>query len=381
MQTRLYHLRFRISLALSCGIIPLLSGTGIAQETTISGVPSCGQCQIEIRETVTVGDPSDPEIFGDYTFGVVRLTDGRILAPGATGNLLMVFDREGAFLHTLGRPGPGPEEFTMIMGLKRMPGDSLLVLQPGRFSVFSGTEEFGRSAPLRLNSGPALSIGPGGNILYSRWLRASNGEQQQFHILDASFNPIRSFGAVPAQEPELCGRCETRPSTWSETRPDHFWTVRPNHYEIELWHKEGRRVQTIQVEGSPWFDSWTTDKDDGDTRWEEKPKPYFSSVEEDAEGLLWLTAVVPAAHWKPYPGDVPALMGLNDVPTELQEYLKTATETVIEVVDPDVGQVLASVRTGRVMVPLDGQTFRAFQQDESGFVRLQLFEAQLRGRD
>ncbi len=390
METRHFHPRLTLALFLSCSLVLLRGGIAGAQDTSTSGIPACESCRIEVLQTVTAGSPGDPEIFGDYTFGVVRLSDGRIYAPGATANVLMVFDQGGSFLHTLGQPGPGPEEFTMIVGLKRMPGDSLLVLQPGRFSVFSGTESFARSAPFRLNSAPALSVGPGGNLLYSRWLESPAGEQKQFHILDSSFDPIFSFGDVSPQEQELCGRCATRPAAWSTGKPDHFWSVRPNQYEIELYHKEGRRVRRIQVEGSPWFEPWTKERD-GDrgatafegsrsTRWGERPIPYFSSIHEDADGLLWLSAVVPASDWKPFRGDVPSMMGVNDVPPELQEYLKTATETVIEVVDPDAAQVLASIRTGRVLSLLDGQTYRTFDQDESGFIRLQLFEAHLRGR-
>jgi hypothetical protein len=322
---------------------------------------------------------SDPEIFGDRIPGVAKLSDGRIAAAGATGDLLLLFGSDGEFLRTVGQPGPGPGEFSMILGLKNMPGDSLLVLQVGRASVVSESGEVVRSTTSSVSSQAALNVAPDGDVLYSGWISTPANAGKQFHVLDAHFDVIRSFCNVPAGEQANCGLCRYRPSAWSRKYPDHFWAVRPNRYEIELWHESGVLTRVLRIAESPWFEEWYSDRqaEIGASRSDE-PQPYFYSIAEDDDGLLWLTAKVPTLDWKPLPGGLPTRLNSLNMPDELREYLDTQFDTVVEVLDPVAGEILASLRVEKdVLVPVDARTFRSKIQDPSGYLKVQLYAAAL----
>jgi hypothetical protein len=63
----------------------------------------------------------------DQVRGPVRLADGRIAIANASTNDIRIYDSQGKHLHTSGRAGSGPGEYSMIAGIWRGPGDSLVI--------------------------------------------------------------------------------------------------------------------------------------------------------------------------------------------------------------------------------------------------------------
>jgi hypothetical protein len=83
--------------------------------------------------------------FGRIT-GLVRLTNGTVVAAEGQALELRAFDENGAHQWTAGRGGEGPGEFlNNLTHLSRMNGDSLLVSDAtGRTMVFAPSGEYGR---------------------------------------------------------------------------------------------------------------------------------------------------------------------------------------------------------------------------------------------
>jgi len=80
----------------------------------------------------------------DRVLGVTRLADGRIAVLNGGDQELRFYDRNGAFLQSVGGEGGGPGELRRSTGLHRTPGDTLVVASHAdtERSYFSPTGEF-----------------------------------------------------------------------------------------------------------------------------------------------------------------------------------------------------------------------------------------------
>ena len=82
--------------------------------------------------------------------GGLQMSDGRIVVLNSGSNTVRVFSEAGEFITEFGGPGDGPGEFKRLASIHCLPGDTLLVWDPGRpgFSLFTASGEFIRSQRL-----------------------------------------------------------------------------------------------------------------------------------------------------------------------------------------------------------------------------------------
>jgi hypothetical protein len=97
---------------------------------------------------------------------VVRLSDGKIaaLVGGQTSPRIVVLDREGRLVRTIGGPGQGPGEFIEPIHLQYLPGDTLVTWERhfGRVTYFDATGNLLRTRHLDLGRlSPLMSFGGG----------------------------------------------------------------------------------------------------------------------------------------------------------------------------------------------------------------------------
>ncbi len=92
------------------------------------------------------GDPDHPAqtLFG--VTGVQLLSDGRIVVGNSGTDELLVFDSGGSFLTVWGGPGEGPGELDGIRSLLKCGGDTILVEERARVSLFDPQGRFMRAA-------------------------------------------------------------------------------------------------------------------------------------------------------------------------------------------------------------------------------------------
>jgi hypothetical protein len=116
---------------------------------------------------VRIGSPAGmPEYELFQVRAVARLSDGRIVVVNSGSDQIRVYAEDGRYLTTFGGPGEGPGEFRTPISLWVLPGDTLLVADLDRFSLFDRnyrflrTEAFGRRLPQqRLADGTFVGMG------------------------------------------------------------------------------------------------------------------------------------------------------------------------------------------------------------------------------
>ncbi len=100
------------------------------------------------------GDPQYQ--FHDIT-DAIRLSDGRIVVADGGSNTARYYSAEGRFLRVFGRSGEGPGEFRRIQALRRLAGDSILVVDAAlhRATVLDGAGDLSSFIPLDPTGEPA----------------------------------------------------------------------------------------------------------------------------------------------------------------------------------------------------------------------------------
>jgi hypothetical protein len=123
---------------------PIQVASQSSQPVIVSGIPVCAGCQIRVSKVATLGSSADPVMLGLLSVPT-RDSQGRYFAATSTGNTVAVYDAGGRLVQTVGRPGSGPGEFGLINRILVGAGDSLIVIEPARFSVFSPSFAFVRT--------------------------------------------------------------------------------------------------------------------------------------------------------------------------------------------------------------------------------------------
>ncbi len=100
-----------------------------------------------------------PEGFG-FLSGVRELSNGSVLAADPLSQLLLRIDMDAGTADTLGRVGPGPQEYRQPDRVLPLPGDSSLLVDLGKMQLTLLTPEgrLGPGLPMNLPSGNAFPI-------------------------------------------------------------------------------------------------------------------------------------------------------------------------------------------------------------------------------
>lgn len=127
-------------------------------------IPEPGGLEVRWSDTVRIGRPGDADGDPAYLFGALagaaRLSDGRVVVADMQASQLRFFGSDGVHQRSVGRRGDGPGEFTGIMGMARLAGDSLFVLdRNARWSRFDAAGDFVDTGRFDLR-GWAHDIGP-----------------------------------------------------------------------------------------------------------------------------------------------------------------------------------------------------------------------------
>ena len=104
------------------------------------------QWTVGARPIVDIGTAEgEPEYELAGVSGVIRLGDGRVAVANMQANEIRFYDRTGKFIKKVGRRGEGPGEFSQLMALHRMNGDSIIANDSrGRYEVFSDQGDYVR---------------------------------------------------------------------------------------------------------------------------------------------------------------------------------------------------------------------------------------------
>lgn len=171
------HIRGIVSLALlataSCGSnvegsrkpVEVRDSAGIhLVENLPLDSPRTGKWTLDPRPVVEIGvDEDDSTQHLVRVREVHRLRSGQIVVLDEGRSRLLAFDSSGRAIGAIGRRGEGPGEFSRIRGLYRCGGDSLVVNEVHRLSLFDPQIRFIRTIQLtpRGTDGALRAIGMG----------------------------------------------------------------------------------------------------------------------------------------------------------------------------------------------------------------------------
>jgi hypothetical protein len=255
--------------------------------------------------------------------------------------LPMVFDSTGRFLQNIGRRGTGPGELTFPIYLRIAATDSVFVADrgTGRLTVFDPSLKFARSAPAPiLGMAFPLEVLLGGQLIAGAQIPTREAIGLPLHRFEADVKLVESFGG---------GRGEFRAdrSILSRRRlarsaDGGFWAARVTEYVIERYDRFGRQTLELRRDAA-WFRPHAGTPISIDPR----PKPLVMGVHEDRRGLLWVLSAVEDPAWRTALGTtLPKRLGGHASPIPVVQRPDAYNDSMLEVIDPATGRLLASQR-------------------------------------
>lgn len=365
------------------------------QAQTSRRVPAdvtCSSCRIQVVRTALLGNMNDAEILGELIGGVAQTRNGFLVAGASGGTNVLQYGRDGRLQRLIGQPGSGPGELDYVTSVLALAGDSVVAIQRGRVTIFGPDGTFARAASTpRLTSPMYLRPAHENTWLYSRWLTSPGASGFQYHVFSADFQLLRSFGPVPADHARDCVSCAGYATSPSNARPRHFWALPPNQYAIDLWHHSGTHIERIAV-SSNWFRPWNSDvvpRQSGAplnpnrrvTPPQTPPRPRLSRIWEDADGLLWITGHIASRQWRSVDPGPAGRSRTGDELWSMLEQSRRNFDTIIEVVDPRRGVIIArhTVAAEGLVGFAPGFYWSIVQDGRTGLVQIQIWSATLTG--
>ena len=347
--------------------VALVARTLPGQEVVrISSTPACPTCRIELKHVVTLGGSPGDSV--DVGWPVRRNSRGEYVTTSRwTPWQVAVFSASGKLSALRGRRGDGPGDYRGIDCLEIGPGDTVHVVDiflRRRTLLAPGTLQMARMAPLPiLPQVGAVALVSNSHLFFADGRYVVNGQRgdSALHLVSAEGELMRSFGTGYGEEDqppppsrrdlsvlqphsiEADRRLDVIKRLLGDGGEGRVWAAYGNRYEVELWDTAGRRLRRL-ARDAEWFRPWRSDeiqardmrhllleRERGNLRAPGLPlPPNVFALQGDGQGRLWTLVSVP-----------PEEPGGDRI-------------TIIEVLDPVAGRLVASLR-----VTMSGVTFVA----------------------
>jgi hypothetical protein len=297
------------------------------------------QWHIQLTRTARLEVPRTSRPFAFPTW-VLRDRHGSYYVLDQLGPTpVRVFDSAGRLLREL------PREHALIAmstvrALALTPPDTLHVISGGD-AVFDRSGKLVRKHYIPREATVFRALGlPTGTIVLQAIIRTSELFGYPFHLINADGVLDRSFGA--ARGAAFDGNPSRVLGTLAVAGRNRFWTSDQRQYRISLWTTDGTLVKALERDAD-WFRPWNSWNGRMDAA---PPPPRLLSTWQDSRGRLLTLSAVAAADWKPIPGR--SLKGEAPAPTAAE--FDDANDSVLEIIDPNRGVVLASQRFPNALV-------------------------------
>jgi hypothetical protein len=279
--------------------------------------------KIELTEVAVL--PDSVYRPGDH-FSITVDRRGRFyIAAGGPGGVyrgkVFVFDSAGRYLTSFGRAGKGPGEYGDAPLVADRTGDTIVAFDGSQVTVLTPNYNYVRrqnfafairSSPVTLSNGNAI-IEQGGR----GWLPSPSSSTYPGRIIvfDGNWKEIRRFQTTTDA---------TLGPNYTSASGTGIWRQFSHSYELEQWDANGNRT-TVLRRDVKWFPPRAA---------YEKGGPLLHYISEDPAGNLWIQILVPAGA-----SDTTAVVAGRKVSGSA-----TTFDTIIEVIDPGRGALLASKR-------------------------------------
>ncbi len=329
--------------------------------------PMCRACSVRLRRVAVLGDDTGAgEIVGQPRV-VARDRRGRVVIA-LSGRAPQVYDSTGKFLRVLGDIGAGPGEFKLVDAIEPGEGDSLLVYDSAlqRTSLFDPGLQFVRSWPREVRLA-FNALGLTGSIsVVAGLVQSPERFGQPLHLVGRDGKVRRSFGAdLAGYRPE---RAEDMRRLLAPADGGGFWSANTLTYRLERWAATGERRETL-VRDAPWFPP-----SDGSapvfTR-DRPPPSVVLGLHQPRSRLLFVAVGRAKADW--WKGLGERRIGPNGTEVYDIRDITMVNESWVEVIDVEMGRVLARVRTpGLRLSWVLGDLVAGYMEDDRGIGRVVL---------
>lgn len=333
--------------------------------------PACQECGLQFTRIVSLRDsPETP--FGANVAVVALDSRGRYYVPSrVVAGEVYVFDRAGRHIHTFGRRGSGPGEYMVINEIFSLPGDTLVILDNvnRRETVLSPEYEVVRTRPiLAVLRGNDVAKLPDGSLAIGGPISTPERVALPIHVIGSDGRVSRSFGAADStvylRTPYGMNRA------LSASADGRLWSAMRTNYLLELWDGEGEKQGEIHGEAE-WFEAWDQDLPIAP---DVPPFPWIQGIRIDARGRLWVLARVTSPGFEEGLGREVTPRGTSYT---LEDW-DAVFDTVVEVIDPGNGTLLASHSVDAYLTRFlaDGLVV-GFREDSAGVPILDIWRAEL----
>lgn len=217
---------------------------------------------------------AEPEyqLFGVRT--VTRLSDGTIVVPNSGSQEIRWYDPSGRFVRSAGGEGSGPGEFTALVWLAALPGDSVVAFDDRllRLSLFAPDGRFARSALPQAEGKPGMdrpvflaSMGDGSLLAFGRVLELEGMSEGPLRVpmvlyrFSVDGELLDSLGAFHGWETRVVIRrseqvvamtIANRPFARNTTLTawgDRYVVGTPHSYELAVHRSDGSLLAIVRL--------------------------------------------------------------------------------------------------------------------------------------
>ena len=345
--------------------LPGTSSAAAAQElVSISTDPPA--CTVALAEILQLGRLEDPGTIG-LRPEITRTGDAEfIVASVENRGELLIYDAEGRFLRTFGGAGQGPGEFRAPGRVRLGTGGNLLILDilNRRITRVSGEGELVRTVDVRaLQALDFVAAGPGEGLVVSGFGAEAEGLTAVTDVVDGEGAELLRLGSESVERWVV----NFFRAPLAVDGHGRVWAARPGGYDFEAWEMPGDGEPILRLVGEPeWFDPGPP-RPGAPIR---APAPSVVMSLRFAEGLMWIVTWIADANWRDNADTNPAELQLNRV-----------LDTMLEVIDPASGTLIARTRHGEAL-RITGDEGLVFGVREDDVVpRAVLYTPSLEGAD
>ena len=341
------------------------------QSITLRDSKSCRSCRIVFTPEVTLREGG--EQFGGVSEGwLARDSRGRIYHRNMfVESVVLVFDSSGHFKQIIGRRGGGPGEFINIYGLMVGQGDTLYVFDQldQAYTKIGPDHRTAQRTRHGIRIHETIELSPGRLVINGTVSRPAHEGYVLHEVQDDSI--VRPLGAYVPPERRDRFHAAGLYRQLARVSDTTFWAAHYDSYTLELWTTSGRMLRRL-VRRPEWFEIADTRTLAG------RINPFPHDLQIDSAGNLWVMFHVRNRNWQTLaiegPPAIPDMPNLQSKTGSFYDLISG----VIEVIDPERGIVLASLRTEKIVPGFAGPgRVYTYNEDELGRVRITISRIEL----
>lgn len=347
---------------------PVPASAQEVRKVTVSDPPACPTCKIVLEQVGSLR--TTPEVVVYSTGQLVGTHSHYVLTHRYDRSRLLVFDKAGRYLRSLGNKGEGPGEYLEIWALALGSYDSVHLFDTGlrRHAVYDSALHLASTHTyydLALFDNGLLVLGDG-SLIFNGIVHTRAGIGYPLHRAVPGNGIIASFGT---DNPRYDGHATIRLyRRLAKSRDGGFWAVHLVDYIVEYWTAGGELKQVLHRD-APWFNSTAFDPEKQRVETQGKMPPPFSTVvaiREAKDGSLRLLSRVPDPKVLPE-----SITGMESF---------ALFDAMLEVMDPRSGTLIATERFEHYPLGFidDDHIFTYPDSDLSG--RIDIWRLRIEGR-